>query len=49
VVESIDLESLPDDERDPIALTTRMNEIISRRIREQPELWLWMHDRWKGT
>jgi tetraacyldisaccharide 4'-kinase len=49
VVDSIDLESLPPDERDPIALTTRMNEIISRRIREQPELWLWMHDRWKGT
>ncbi|HYI08966.1 MAG TPA: tetraacyldisaccharide 4'-kinase [Thermoanaerobaculia bacterium] len=30
-------------------LTRRINEVISRRIAERPELWLWMHDRWKGT
>ena len=34
---------------DPVALTERINEVISRRIRERPELWLWMHDRWKWT
>lgn len=30
-------------------LTTRINDILSRRIAERPELWLWMHDRWKWT
>jgi KDO2-lipid IV(A) lauroyltransferase len=34
---------------DPVELTAHINEVISRRIREHPELWLWMHDRWKGT
>ncbi|HSP33815.1 MAG TPA: lysophospholipid acyltransferase family protein [Thermoanaerobaculia bacterium] len=36
-------------ERDPVALTARINEVIARRIAARPELWLWMHDRWKGT
>jgi KDO2-lipid IV(A) lauroyltransferase len=36
-------------ENDAEMLTTTINEMISRRIRERPELWLWMHDRWKGT
>jgi KDO2-lipid IV(A) lauroyltransferase len=36
-------------ERDPVALTRRINDVISRRIAAHPELWLWMHDRWKGT
>ena len=30
-------------------LTEKINDVISRRIRERPDLWLWMHDRWKGT
>ena len=30
-------------------LTRRINDEISRRITDRPELWLWMHDRWKGT
>jgi len=34
---------------DPVALTRRINDVISRRIEAHPELWLWMHDRWKGT
>jgi len=36
-------------ESDPVALTRRINEVISARIAAHPELWLWMHDRWKGT
>lgn len=28
-------------------LTRRINDEISNRIRQSPELWLWMHDRWK--
>lgn len=37
------------EESDPVALTERINDVISRRISTRPELWLWMHDRWKGT
>jgi KDO2-lipid IV(A) lauroyltransferase len=36
-------------ERDPVMLTARINDVISQRIADHPELWLWMHDRWKGT
>lgn len=36
-------------ESDPVILTERINDVISRRITDHPELWLWMHDRWKGT
>jgi len=48
-VEAVAVDDLSDDERDPVALTTHMNDVISRRIVATPELWLWMHDRWKGT
>ena len=48
-VESIRADLLTEAERDPVELTKRINEIISRRIHARPELWLWMHDRWKGT
>lgn len=37
------------DENAAEALTRRINEILSRRIAERPELYLWMHDRWKWT
>lgn len=47
--EPIRVDQLREDERDPVALTNRINEIIGRRIAQRPELWLWMHDRWKGT
>ncbi|MGZ4810962.1 MAG: lysophospholipid acyltransferase family protein [Thermoanaerobaculia bacterium] len=47
--ESIRVDQLSDAERDPAALTARINDVISRRIASRPELWLWMHDRWKGT
>jgi len=36
-------------ESDPMVLTRRINDVIARRIIDHPELWLWMHDRWKGT
>jgi KDO2-lipid IV(A) lauroyltransferase len=45
----IRVDQLSEAERDPVALTKRINEVISRRIATHPELWLWMHDRWKGT
>jgi KDO2-lipid IV(A) lauroyltransferase len=47
--EPIRIEQLSEAERDPVALTARINEVIARRIAARPELWLWMHDRWKWT
>ena len=47
--EAIRADLLSGDERDPVNLTTRINEVISARIAARPEHWLWMHDRWKGT
>jgi Kdo2-lipid IVA lauroyltransferase/acyltransferase len=47
--EQIRVDQLTEEERDPAALTARINDVISRRIASRPELWLWMHDRWKGT
>lgn len=46
--EPIRADLLSEEERDPIKLTRRINEILSRRIDARPDLWLWMHDRWKG-
>lgn len=43
------VDELNESERNPVALTEQINEVISRRIAAHPELWLWMHDRWKGT
>jgi Kdo2-lipid IVA lauroyltransferase/acyltransferase len=47
--EPIRVDQLTEAEREPVALTNRINDVISRRIVARPELWLWMHDRWKGT
>lgn len=47
--DSIRVDQLSEGERDAVELTKRINEVISRQIIERPELWLWMHDRWKGT
>jgi KDO2-lipid IV(A) lauroyltransferase len=41
-------DQLTDAEKSAEALTERINDVISRRITSRPELWLWMHDRWKG-
>jgi Kdo2-lipid IVA lauroyltransferase/acyltransferase len=45
----IRVDQLPDEEKQAVPLTTRINDVLSRRIAARPELWLWMHDRWKGT
>ncbi|MEA2163174.1 MAG: Kdo2-lipid lauroyltransferase/acyltransferase [Thermoanaerobaculia bacterium] len=47
--EPIRIDQLGEDEKNAEALTRRINDVISRRIAARPELWLWMHDRWKGN
>ena len=47
--EPIRADLLTEGESDPVMLTKRINDRLSRRIISRPELWLWMHDRWKGT
>jgi KDO2-lipid IV(A) lauroyltransferase len=47
--EVIRVGELAEEERDAVALTARINAAIARRIAANPEWWLWMHDRWKGT
>jgi len=47
--EPIRIDQLSSDEKNAEALTARINDVISRRIAARPELWLWMHDRWKGN
>jgi Kdo2-lipid IVA lauroyltransferase/acyltransferase len=37
-----------DEEADVAAGLARMNDVISRVIREHPESWCWMQKRWKG-
>ncbi len=41
------VDELPLEARSVEGITARMNDIISSRIFDRPELWLWMHDRWK--
>ena len=45
----IHVDQMTEAECDPVVLTRRINDVISHRIAAHPELWLWMHDRWKGT
>lgn len=47
--QAIAVNQLSEQERTVTALTGRINDILSSRIAARPELWLWMHDRWKGT
>ncbi len=38
---------LPQPGDDDVALSRRYLAILEERARERPELWLWLHDRWK--
>jgi KDO2-lipid IV(A) lauroyltransferase len=45
--EPLVVDSLSEDERGDVPLTTRYMKILEGAIRERPEQWLWYHDRWK--
>ena len=47
--ESLRVEEFQGVENGAEILTARINEIMSRLISGRPDLYLWMHDRWKGT
>jgi KDO2-lipid IV(A) lauroyltransferase len=38
-----------DKERDVEAIMTRINLAIEEAVREHPEQWLWLHDRWRSA
>jgi len=44
----ISKDNLPDDDEEKIIeLSQRHTAYLEKVIRENPEQWLWMHDRWK--
>jgi len=49
VEKPIDIAALLPSERSVEQILATLNRSIERRILEHPELWLWMHDRWKGA
>jgi len=48
-IESIRAAEFAEKENGAEMLTRHINDLLSRLIADRPELWLWMHDRWKGT
>jgi KDO2-lipid IV(A) lauroyltransferase len=37
-----------DKERDILDLTARATAVIEEKVRRRPEIWLWMHNRWRS-
>lgn len=47
-MEEVSRESLPDDpEKQVEVMSQRHTDLLEQSIRKNPELWLWMHNRWK--
>ncbi len=44
---ALDFAGLGTSEADIIEATLRMNRVVERWVRERPEAWLWIHNRWK--
>jgi KDO2-lipid IV(A) lauroyltransferase len=44
--EPIDIENAI---KDPVEIMAQINAVLESVIREYPEQWLWMHDRWKNA
>ncbi|EFL90095.1 lipid A biosynthesis lauroyl acyltransferase [Ahrensia sp. R2A130] len=45
--EAIDIPRTANGDVDVLGTTERINAIIEGWVREEPEQWLWLHDRWK--
>ena len=45
--EPVVVDDFPDSELEVVPLTTRYMAILEAAIRENPDQWLWYHDRWK--
>jgi|CXWL01.1.fsa_nt_gi KDO2-lipid IV(A) lauroyltransferase len=48
-IEPTSVDELKDEEEAVAELTRRYLQNVEEEIRRQPELWLWMHDRWRGV
>jgi KDO2-lipid IV(A) lauroyltransferase len=46
-LEELSFEPSGDRDADTVRLTARMSERLEAAIREVPEQWVWLHDRWK--
>jgi KDO2-lipid IV(A) lauroyltransferase len=44
----LEVERTGNTRKDIESLTTRATAVIEERIRERPDLWLWMHNRWRS-
>jgi len=45
----LDLTGLKDTPEDILTVITLMNEALERKIRQYPDQWFWLHNRWKGA
>lgn len=45
--EPIDPATFPPEDRGVEALTARVSALVESQVREAPEQWLWLHDRWR--
>jgi KDO2-lipid IV(A) lauroyltransferase len=46
VHDPVSIEPTGDHDRDVLALTAKINEVIERAVRYRPSQWLWIHRRW---
>ena len=45
--EALDPRTFPPEDRGVVPLTARITALVESQIREAPEQWLWLHDRWR--
>jgi KDO2-lipid IV(A) lauroyltransferase len=46
---AIEVRSTGDEEADVLRITARCTSTLERWVRARPEMWLWMHRRWKTS